>query len=182
MHCALRLHPDCRSGAIRSIEADVTRSSPSGLAVRYLLTGDTRRLVLPLPSGAARADELWRHTCFELFLRPGGEDAYFEFNFAPSLQWAAYAFDSYRSGMRPLDFAPPRLEIRQDKMNLELQVALALDQLPEFGRERVWNVGLSAVIKETNGEISHWALTHPAAKPDFHHSGSFVLALPAQTT
>jgi hypothetical protein len=181
MRYALHLHPDCPRSSIRSIEADVTRSAPSGLEVRFLLAGDTRSLVLPLPSGQTRADGLWRHTCFELFLRPEGGDAYSEFNFSPSLQWAAYAFDSYRSGMRPIDLAPPRIEIRQDKTSLILQAVLALDRLAVVGRERGWNVALSAVIEETNGQFSHWALAHRAGKPDFHLPGGFVVLLPVQT-
>jgi len=74
--------------------------------------------VIILPSRRAavvqRCDELWRHTCCELFAAPvalvataqGG--AYREFNFSPSGDWAAYAFDSPRCGMRPLalDEAP----------------------------------------------------------------------------
>ena len=46
-----------------------------------------------MPEGEpGRADELWQSTCFELFLRTPSEENYAEWNFAPSGQWAAYAF------------------------------------------------------------------------------------------
>jgi hypothetical protein len=48
---------------------------------------------VPAAVAAARTDELWRHTCFEAFVRTSPAPAYYEFNFAPSTQWAAYRFD-----------------------------------------------------------------------------------------
>ncbi len=43
-------------------------------------------------------------------------------------------------------------------------------------------LALSAVIEETDGRLSYWALAHPAAKPDFHHAEAFVLSLPGHDT
>src|SRR3546814_9971873 len=40
-------------------------------------------------------------------------------------------------------------------------------------------VALSAVIEETDGTKSYWALRHPPGKPDFHHPDCFALALGA---
>ena len=56
----------------------------------------------------ARTDELWRSTCFELFLRFDDDERYVEFNFSPSTRWAAYAFDGYREGMAELPLAADR--------------------------------------------------------------------------
>jgi hypothetical protein len=39
-------------------------------------------------------------------------------------------------------------------------------------------VALSAIIEETNGRKSFWALKHPPEKPDFHHDDCFDLQLP----
>ena len=44
---------------------------------------------------------------------------------------------------------------------------------------RPWEVGLCAVIEETGGIMSYWALYHPPGEPDFHHPGCFALTLPA---
>ena len=35
----------------------------------------------------------------------------------------------------------------------------------------------AAVVEETDGRLSYWALTHPAERPDFHHRDGFVLPL-----
>ena len=176
MRHSLLLHPDSRCTAVERIEAEIT-NSPAGLTVRYLVTGDIRGLQLPLPSSPVRADELWRHTCFELFLRGAGEGAYCEFNFAPSLQWAAYAFDSYREGMRPLEILRPRIEMRQNERSFELRATLELWKLIDSGKMADWRLGLAAIIEETNGDISYFALTHAPGKPDFHHRDSFVISI-----
>ena len=157
----------------------MTRSPSTGLAVHYFVTGDMGALLLPLPLGSGRADELWRHTCFELFLGAGGENAYREFNFAPSLTWAAYRFDSYRQGMRPLEIPAPRIGTRQDARSFELQADLNLDGVFEPDKPADWCLGLCAVIEETNGNISYWALAHPLGKPDFHNMECFALRLAA---
>ena len=41
-----------------------------------------------------------------------------------------------------------------------------------------WRLALTAVIEETGGAKSYWALKHAPGKPDFHHADGFVLELP----
>ena len=49
----------------------------------------------PPPAPPLRADKLWEHTVFEVFLRRPGEPGYVEFNFAALRKpWAAYRFTS----------------------------------------------------------------------------------------
>ena len=130
-----------------------------------------------------RADRLWATTCFELFLQPAGGAAYFEFNFSPSSQWAAYAFDDYRSGMRNLDLVldpdvdpAPKLEAEESLVRFALDADVDLASI----HQGPLRMGLSAVIEEKNGHKSYWALAHPPGKADFHHPASFVLQLPAE--
>jgi hypothetical protein len=35
-------------------------------------------------------------------------------------------------------------------------------------------LGVAAMIEETNGRRSYWALAHPPGKPDFHHADCFA--------
>jgi hypothetical protein len=172
---ALIPHAEFRPDAELRIGADIARSNPALLTLRYIVTGDIGALCLSPVATAARTNELWRSTCFEAFLRtPAG---YYEFNFAPSTQWAAYAFDGYRRGMRDADgIDTPRIEIRSGSARFELQAALDLDRLLPL--DSPWQLGLSAVIEETNGRKSYWALAHPPGKPDFHHSDCFALEVP----
>ncbi|HEY0283481.1 MAG TPA: DOMON-like domain-containing protein [Rhizomicrobium sp.] len=137
-------------------------------------------LVIPSPAASTRADELWRHTCFEAFLRPSPGEAYVEFNFSPSTQWAAYRFSGVRSGRRnTVEIGAPSIELRRNAECFELRVHLKLEGLPDFPGDSAWRLGLSAVVEEAGGRQSYWALAHPPGKADFHHSDCFALELPA---
>jgi hypothetical protein len=179
MRQALRLHPDSHCAAVTRIDVDVARSSAGSLVLSYVVTGKIGDLRLPPVTASARADELWRQTCFEVFLRASPGEPYYEFNFAPSTQWAAYRFDGYRNGMRvATGIAAPRIEVQSAAGRYTLQVALELDELSGLPRKADWRLGLAAVIEETNGNKSYWALAHPPGKPDFHHADGFAYDLP----
>lgn len=148
--------------------------SAGGLSLTYAAIGSIGDLRLPSPGVTARVDELWRTTCFEAFVRAPGGEAYLEFNFAPSHEWAAYRFESYRAGMsQATGFAQPSIETHKDADRFELRALVDLGDFPPAG------LALSAVIEETSGVKSYWALAHPEGKPDFHHSAGIVLNLAA---
>ena len=108
-------------------------------------------------------------------MRASAGSAYYEFNFAPSTHWAAYQFDDYRSGMAMAAAVPaPAITVQTSPDRYALQTSLALDRLPALPRTASWGLGLSAVIEETNGRKSYWALAHPPGAPDFHHSVCFA--------
>ena len=174
MRQTLKLHPDSRCAAVTLIEARATRSHPGMLALHFIVTGQMRDLRFPPVAASERTDELWRHTCFEAFVRAPRGTGYSEFNFAPSTQWAAYRFNDYRDGMTVADEVPaPRIDVISSATCLEMQVSLALSG------DAPWRLGLSAVMEETSGVKSYWALAHPPSKPDFHHADCFALELPA---
>ena len=111
MRLALKRHPDTRCDAVTAIGVDVARPRAGALVLSYEAIGNIDGLHLPLVTTPTRTDELWRHTCFEAFIRPAAAATYFEFNFAPSTQWAAYRFDDYRSIMHTAEIGAPRVEI-----------------------------------------------------------------------
>jgi hypothetical protein len=175
MRQALRLHPDSPSFAANHVEVEVTRPRTGSLLLRYLVTGQIGDLRLPPVTAPARTDELWRASCFELFVRASPEAGYYEFNFAPSTQWAAYWLTGYRSGMRiATEIGTPRIEVRSSPDCYTLQVALELDQLSRLPRDAGWRLGLSALIEDTGGRTSYWALAHPSGNADFHHTDCFA--------
>ena len=133
-------------------------------------------LVLPPPSPPRRADGLWNTTCFELFLKPEGGEAYFEYNFSPSCAWAAYSFEGYRKRMDevPMEIEP---DIWQSPPEEHFFLSAEFEMpRPVLGSARM---GLSAVIEEADGTKSYWALAHPPGEPDFHHPDCFALHIPA---
>jgi hypothetical protein len=132
------------------------------------------RFVIPPLSEPWRADELWRTTCFEAFLRAAGDEAYCEWNFAPSGNWAAYGFSKYREDMTRAEVgSPPYIRMEDNFTWWTVGATIAVDA------EKAWHLGLSAVLEEKDGTKSYWALAHPPGdKPDFHHPDCFVAKLP----
>ena len=136
----------------------------------------SRALVLPPFAGRGRADELWRTTCFELFLMPGEGPGYCEFNLSPSERWAAYDFSGYREGMADREVArEPQGTIRPGTGFAIFDAAIPASLLPAAD----CRMNLAAVIEEQDGVKSYWALAHPAEKPDFHDPACFAATLPA---
>lgn len=172
-------HPDAPPGTVEQVVVDVAAATIGGAATGELWIefhlAPSDHLFLPATARPRRADGLWKTTCFELFAKCALGESYFEFNFSPSLQWAAYAFDGYRSGVRQLPAKDPGIAVAPTAPNFCLTVK-ALPALPPVAMR----IGLSAVIEEKDGTKSYWALTHPARKPDFHHPDGFVLDLPAR--
>jgi hypothetical protein len=100
-------HPDTPPTAVGSVVCSVSWAGPGKWCFDYLVAEPPEALRLPAAVSPARADGLWQRTCFELFLRRSGDAGYWEFNFSPSGEWAAYQFDDYRAGMANLPIQPP---------------------------------------------------------------------------
>lgn len=137
--------------------------------MRYRIEGAIDRLRIPAPAARQRGERLWEHTCCELFFAQEGAVAYREFNFSPSGEWAAYAFERYRAG-GALPAADPDIVVRRAPGRLELEARVAAPA------QRLC-VGLCAVIEAEDGALSYWALRHPSGKPDFHRAEAFALGL-----
>ena len=179
MRLALKLHPDSQCRAVNAIAVEVVRAHPAGLTLRYAVSGTIGDVRLPDRQTPARADALWRHTCFEAFVRVLPSAAYHEFNFSPSTRWAAYRFSGYRAGMTPIsEIAQPGIDVQATDERYQLTATLTLDRLADLPGDTVWRLGVAAVIEEASGALSYWALAHPAGRADFHHSDCFAHELP----
>jgi hypothetical protein len=174
MRLALKLHPDSTSPAANSVEVEVARTPDGAFALSYVVTGKISGLRLPPVVASTRVDELWRHTCFEAFLNIPPDTGYYEFNFSPSTQWAAYRFSGYRSGMQlASEIGAPGIETSSSANSYTLRAALNPDWANVSQGAR-WQLGLSVVIEGTNGSKSYWALAHAPGKPDFHCADCFT--------
>ena len=169
-------HPAGAKGPVARLTVSAFRPEPSVLALDYVLTGDLFRVLVPGPTAPGRADDLWRHTCFEAFIRTGAGPGYHEVNLSPSGEWAVYGFDDYRQGRTlPAGVASESVLRASDDDHLALTAILRLDDLDPA---LAWSIGLSAVVEDADDGVSYWALAHPSDTPDFHHPDSFTLTLP----
>lgn len=175
MRLPLRLHPDSASLAVAHVEVEIARPHANGLVLTYLVIGKITDIRLPPMVGPIRSDNLWRCTCFEAFVRAASGTEYYEFNFSPSNQWAAYRFSDYRAGMcAATEIDAPAIQSQSCPDRYTLQTSLELDQLCGLQHTMVWYLGLCALIDDKGGGRSYWALAHPPGKPDFHHGDGFA--------
>ena len=169
-------HPGLPRGPAQAVEVSIASAGGALLSFLFALSGQQDRIRIPARRAPARADELWRHTCFEAFLKSPGENCYRELNFSPSGEWAAYRFEGYRAGMAiDPQLEVPQLEIFSAAGVLELRTQVRLSG--PLSAVPVLAVALAAVVESIDGTLSYWALRHAGAKPDFHHPEGFMLEL-----
>jgi hypothetical protein len=165
---ALSSHPSTPTELVRTLEVHLESSEGGALKLRYVLSAQIGRLRIPSPGAAERRDELWKHTCFEVFVSADATGPYRELNFAPSSEWALYTFEDYRKGMSAPPAEAPSIHVQHDAQRLKLEVSA------DTGLTAVRRLALSAVVEDGDGRLSYWALRHPPGKPDFHHPESFL--------
>ncbi len=166
---------------MRGVTASARVGGAGKLAVRFVIDADMSQLVLPTLQPAARTDNLWRHTCCEVFVALPDNEAYCELNFSPSTEWAMYGFVGYRRGMAPIEVRrPPRVAVRPTSRGFVLEAVTYLAELPMPQPGSPLRAGAAAVIEEKDGRLTYWALAHPSALPDFHHRLGFVLQVGTQ--
>ncbi len=171
----LHPHPSGQSGSMRRVAASASQASDGSLTLAYRLEWKAGFLRLPVVPTAGRHHNLWHHTCVEAFMQAPGEAGYHEFNFSPAGAWAAYRFSAFREGMQDLPLSrPPVQRIDQGPEHLLVECNLPPDGLPG----EAFRMGLTAILEDRDGGLHFWALSHPAARPEFHDQRGFVLHLP----
>ena len=131
----------------------------------------------PPAAPAGPADGLWQTTCFELFIGDPATPAYREYNFSPDGRHAHYAF------VRPRERDPagapeapwPSIRVEAEPGSLAVTALLPRKALPQ---RLDGPLGLSAVIDHGGGQLTYWALHHPAERPDFHDRRGWTARLP----
>jgi len=173
-------HPHFRPSARLTVSVEVALREDRTLFLTYAVSPAASLRFAD--HGKGRKGGLWKSTCFEMFLRPQG-GGYDEYNFAPDSAWDAYRFADWREGMSslPLRTNPYMVDSRIDERKLDFPERYALDVLLES--EVLPSAGgtasFTAVIEETDGGKSYWALAHPSGDtPDFHHPACFALKVP----
>ncbi len=160
-------HPDTPPLEIEGVEGWISFNG-ADYCINYQVFGATPKVsVSGMP---ARTDGLWQFTCFELFVKPDEGESYLEFNFVPGGSWAAYSFDRYRMGQTDLSVCAPKVESIESGIRASGNLGVAMSNRSSFA--------ISAVIEETDGTKSYWALAHPPGAPDFHHPSCFTISLP----
>jgi hypothetical protein len=176
-------HSTCGAGPVHSLSVSGALHRSGVLTVEFQLTAELRAIrLMPLVCQPRRRDELWRHTCFEIFARRGTQPRYCEFNISPSGDWAAYEFDAYRGTRGDANQGPTDLTVHTSgaqqitlRARIDLRAAFTSDAAELQPND--WHLNCATVIESTDGSLSYWAIHHPRALPDFHDVESFRIPL-----
>lgn len=141
---------------------------PNGIKLRFQIQDSNHNLVWPKKCESTRAYELWKTTCFELFLAEKNCSEYIELNFSPSTKWDAYEFTSYRQPQPPKRFEDIQVNFITSEHGL-VEVDVFMD-LKEF------EANATAVIEDRHG-IHYFAYKHASEKPDFHQRSNLIINL-----
>ena len=162
-----------------TISGTIGRSADT-LYIVYAVAGNLSVLAVPPAAESPdRKDRLWEGTCLEFFLGAKGSDRYWEFNLSPAGHWNVYRFASCREGRQEEPSFPSLpFGVRIGPDILRLSLDLDLGKILPAG-ETV-EAGVCAVIRTATGGTSHWALTHPGPRPDFHRRDGFALTIPGE--
>lgn len=139
------------------------------LFLSYHLSGTLDSVILDPPS--VKAHELWKHTCFEFFLRLDGE-SYLEFNFSPSGQFYTFQFDRYReTAKNSLYDMSERTKIVPQRSKDSFRLNAQID-LP-FAVKQPVKGSLTSVVELSDHTLTYWAVNHTRKTADFHAPESF---------
>ena len=140
------------------------------LTLTFTVKGDLQNYTFPKEQTIKRANELWKATCFELFLANSKKDEYYELNFSPSLAWNFYYLKYYRAEVQEVEIvAEPTVQIREDKNSYSIELTLE-----GFDFERFDSCNLTAIFLTQEGERTFWSIQPMKESPDFHHRDYFV--------
>ena len=167
-------HPDTPPTAIGSLACSISWQGPGLWCFDYIVGEPPEALSLPVPAAPQRSYGLWERTCFELFLRQPGFGPYYEFNFSPSGEWAAFGFDSYRSGMAELAVAQPLITSTDRR-----QFALAMTSyLTNLGMDPEQASSLAATKVDSGpAPAQNYALSATLEDPSFGAPGPWEAAI-----
>lgn len=138
-------------------------SDPRKIALDSLVPGS-----LAAPA-IARADLLWKTTCFEAFWSVPGEKSYWELNVsATGRQWNCYSFRDYRDPALPSpshDYEIQNVKVTSHSLEGSL-----------LGKTELKKIEASlCVILRTGKGTRYYSKVHTRPEPNFHSRASFVL-------
>ena len=164
-----QLLPYAQSSTNITIEASLSLTSQQ-LELSFLLQGVGDHYLFERESQAKRADELWRATCFEAFVKNLNSKEYWELNIAPNGSWNLYRFSDYREDMQEESrVLTPKVLFKQERD--KVRVSIKVDFMEKLFDERV-DFNLALILLDMEGKRHFFTLNPKEGVADFH---DFVL-------
>ena len=143
----------------------------NNISLHFKISGAVKKYQIPLKENLKRANNLWKATCFELFLANSKTQSYYEINISPTLHWNIYRLETYRAEPKELiSSSKPIIEIKEDEKSYEIDFELECKELDlvEFDQ-----YNLAVILLNKQNEREFWAVNPVGERPDFHDRGGF---------
>jgi hypothetical protein len=141
----------------------------------FSILGDISKIIIPnteFTKDYKRKDDLWKTTCFELFLASKTSKSYSEINVSSSYEYNIYSFTDYRKNMQ-LENNLSIKNIKKDISSNLLNLTFSIESKNKINIEDLI-INITSVVESTNNEIEYWAINHLEDKADFHNLVNFV--------
>ena len=141
------------------------------LYLKYMISGNISQIKL-IPS--KQSSELWKNTCFELFLSNKNITEYLEFNWSPSGKWNTFKFHDYRDRANQNIDENSEFIVRNESYNIIFESKIILSKYNSHISLDINNlqIGMSIIV-ETNS-LEYWSNQHLNHRPDFHNKNNFL--------
>ena len=140
------------------------------LFISFTVKGKVDEYYFPATSKPQRANELWKATCFELFLADSKAETYYELNFSSSLAWNFYALKHYRAEVSEVKLLnDPIIQVFEE--NESFKIELELEGF-DFSKFDICN--LTCILLTKENERTFWSSKKMDEKPDFHDRKYFL--------
>jgi hypothetical protein len=143
------------------------------LLISFTVQGKLDNYFFPETSKLQRVNELWKATCFELFLANSKEEAYYELNFSSSLAWNFYVLKEYRAEVKEVKevklLSEATIQVFREKERFKIELVLEGFDFENFD---IFNLTCILLTKESKRNF--WSSKKMNYKPDFHHRKYFL--------
>ena len=140
------------------------------LTLTFTVKGSLKNYIFTKEQLIQRANELWKATCFELFLADSKNEGYYELNLSPSLAWNFYYLKHYRADEEEVLLASePTIQIVEDTNFYSIEFTLE-----NFNFEIFDSCNLTAILLTKKDKRTFWSLKEMADTPDFHNRDYFI--------
>ena len=164
-----QLFPHCQTEEALTIKASFTLTSQQ-LVLSFVLQGVREHYLFDTKNHAKRADELWRATCFEMFIKNSNSKKYWELNIAPNGSWNFYRFSDYKKDRQEESrVLTPKVLFKQERD--EVSVNVEVDFTEKLFDESV-DFNLALILLDIEGKRHFYTLNPKEGVADFH---AFVL-------
>lgn len=153
---------------IDKIESELTIENKY-LQISFSIKGILSEYFFPSKVEQKRVNELWKSTCFELFLANSKTEAYYELNFSSSLAWNFYCLSGYRNELEEVqNVSTSKIEVFKSADEFKIVLEIKIDKLNEFD---ICNI--ACVLLNKKNERIFYSVYHHLDKADFHNRQNF---------